>query len=408
MIKVLWITSVYPTDEQPGNGVFHETQVQELKKHGIEVTVICPTPYNPPVLRLLKRKYQLTPKPSLYERNGITVYSPKYTAYPGQLRWLQPDKRIAKAVLATIKENNLKFDLIHAHFAMPSGGACRIVAKELRNPWVLTLHGSDVHIYPSFSKGAERIFCQTVLSADKVIAVGKNLAEKAKDKTGRDSIILPIGIDLSRFSHPLISKRHVRKQLNLPEDKKIIIFVGRLVKEKGIFELAESLAYLPEDTVVFFIGNGPERSALQQHAMYNKQLFLLGQMENERVVDYMYAGDIFALPSYSEGMPTVIIEAISLKIPVVCTAVGGVPDLFGKYKDKLIEPKSVRDLALKLHEYLVKKEDTSKLCEELYEHIQELYGAKKNAEQLIGHYTSLISPAEKEIRALEEQSIITG
>ncbi|PKG22287.1 teichuronic acid biosynthesis protein TuaC [Niallia nealsonii] len=407
-MKVLWVTSAYPSDKQPGNGVFHETQVQELKKQGIEVTVICPVPYHSPILRLLKKKYQLTPTSSIYERNGITVYSPKYTAYPGQLRWSQPDQRIAKAVLAAIKENNLTFDLLHAHFAMPSGGACRRVAKEIKKPWVLTLHGSDVHIYPSFSKGAEKIFCKTVLSADKVITVGKNLADKAKDKTGRDSIVLPIGIDLSKFSHPLISKRHVKKQLNLPEDKKIIIFVGRLVKEKGIFELAESLAYLAKDTVVFFIGDGPGGEGLKQHPMYNKQLFLLGQMENERIVDYMYASDIFALPSYSEGMPTVIIEAISLKIPVVCTRVGGVPDLFGKYKDKLIEPKSVKSLAVRLNEYLTKQEVASTLCEELYEHVQKHYGAKKNAERLIDHYASLISSGEKETRVLEEPSIITG
>lgn len=407
-MKVLWITSVYPSDKQPGNGVFHETQVQELKKHGIEVTVICPVPYNLPVLRLLKKQYQLTPTSSVYERNGITVYRPKYTAYPGQLRWSQPDRRIAKAVLATIKENNLIFDLIHAHFAMPSGGACRIVAEKLKKPWVLTLHGSDVHIYPTFSKGAEKIFCKTVQSANKVIAVGKNLADKAKEKTGRESIVLPIGIDLSKFRHPLISKRHVRKQLNLPDDKNIILFVGRLVKEKGIVELAESLAYLPEDTVIFFIGNGPERVTLQQHPMYNKQLFLLGEMENEQVVDYMYASDIFALPSYSEGMPTVMIEAISLKIPVVCTSVGGIPDLFGKYKDKLIEAKSVKSLAFRLNEYLAKKEEAQKVCEELYEHVQKYYEAKNNAEKLINHYTSLISSKEKETRALEKQSIITG
>ncbi len=52
----------------------------------------------------------------------------------------------------------------------------------------------------------------------------------------------------------------------------------------------------------------------------------LGELQNDRVAEYLSASDIFALPSYTEGMPTVVIEALSLKIPVVCTLVGGVPD----------------------------------------------------------------------------------
>jgi hypothetical protein len=53
-MNVLWITSTYPTDEQPGAGVFHETQVQALAKLGVEVTVICPVPRNPAMLRSVK------------------------------------------------------------------------------------------------------------------------------------------------------------------------------------------------------------------------------------------------------------------------------------------------------------------------------------------------------------------
>lgn len=57
-MKVLWLTSVYPSEKHPSEGVFHETQVQELLKQGIEVTVICPNPENPPVLRMLKASYR--------------------------------------------------------------------------------------------------------------------------------------------------------------------------------------------------------------------------------------------------------------------------------------------------------------------------------------------------------------
>ncbi len=59
---------------------------------------------------------------------------------------------MALSVLSEIKNHGLKPDLIHAHFAMPSGGAAAIVSKALGIPYVLTLHGSDVNVYPHYSK----------------------------------------------------------------------------------------------------------------------------------------------------------------------------------------------------------------------------------------------------------------
>ena len=209
-MKILWITSVYPSKEQPGNGVFHETQVQALKKLGLSITVICPTPQNHAVIRTLKKTYKRKSLPFFEVRNGVEVYRPIYTALPGQLRWAQPDKRIAKAVLETIQDKQIQFDMIHAHFAMPSGGAAHIVSRELEKPWLLTLHGSDVHVYPSFSRSANRAFQRSVHAADEVVAIGRNLAEAAQKKTGRKSIVLPIGINLSEFNYEEIPMVKVR------------------------------------------------------------------------------------------------------------------------------------------------------------------------------------------------------
>lgn len=83
MLKVLWMTSVYPSDRKPGEGVFHETQVQALRKLGIDVTVICPSPVNPAPLRVLKKQYRsIRNVPDYEERNGVSVYRPPYT-----VRW---------------------------------------------------------------------------------------------------------------------------------------------------------------------------------------------------------------------------------------------------------------------------------------------------------------------------------
>ncbi|MBT2725209.1 MULTISPECIES: glycosyltransferase [unclassified Bacillus (in: firmicutes)] len=390
-MKILWITSAYPSVEKPGLGVFHETQVQALIRLGVEVTVICPVPRNPFLIRYVKKQYRAYKEiPFVYLRKGVTVYRPPYLALPGQLRWAQPDKRMAACILKTMSDYEIEPDLMHAHFAMPSGGAARIVAEQKKLPWILTLHGSDVNIYPNYSASAKKAFEQTVQAANQVLAVGESLKIRTKELAGRDSMVLPIGVDLSQFKPPEETKREIRRRLQLPEEKKIVVFVGRLTQAKGVFELAHSLHWLSNDVAILFVGDGPAKDKLQQHSDFNRRLFLTGQVENESVKDYLFASDVFALPSYTEGMPTVVIEALALKVPVICTAVGSVPELFGEHRQLLIESKSVSSLVNRINGILNRNLYPTQVQHELYEHIQKNYHADHNGALLNDVYTRTI------------------
>ncbi|OIK10465.1 glycosyl transferase family 1 [Bacillus sp. MUM 116] len=382
-MKVLWITSAYPSDSQPGSGVFHETQVQALHRLGVDVTVICPIPRSPAFIRPFRNGDKANQNiPSKYERKGVMVYRPYYLAIPGQLRWAQPDKRIAEVIMKTMSDYDLAPDLIHAHFAMPSGGAARIIAEKKKLPWILTLHGSDVNVYPYYSSIAKKAFLQSVTTADSVLAVTGHLQTKTKELAGRDSSVLPIGIDLSQFQQPELTKQQMRRHLGLPEDKKMITFVGRLTGAKGVFELAQALDFLSNEFAIVFVGDGPAKEKLTRNPEFNSRLFITGQVNNEKVRDYLFASDVFALPSYTEGMPTVVIEAIALKIPVICTAVGGVPELFGEHRDLLIETKSVSSLVQRIHDIFNRNLYTPRILQDFYEHIQKNYHAHTNAIQL--------------------------
>ncbi|MDQ6596146.1 glycosyltransferase family 4 protein [Bacillus salipaludis] len=391
-MKALWITSVYPSGCQPGSGVFHETQVQALHRLGVEVTVISPVPRSLTFIRNFRKADKANKQiPAVYERNGVKVYRPNYLALPGQLRWAQPDRRIAAAVLKTIEDYGLAPDLIHAHFAMPSGGAARIVASEKGLPWILTLHGSDVNVYPHYSSSAKKAFLQSVNMADSVLTVAENLQRKTKELAGRESAVLPIGIDLSQFQQPEQTKQQMRRLLGLPEDKKIITFVGRLTEAKGVFELAQTLKFLSNEVAIVFVGDGPAKDKLSRNPEFNSRLFITGQVANESVRDYLFASDLFALPSYTEGMPTVVLEAIALKIPVICTAVGGVPELFGEHRDLLIEPKSVSSLVQRIQDVLNRSLYSPKILLDLYEQVQQNYYSHKNAIQLKENYRNLLN-----------------
>ncbi|MCY7831081.1 glycosyltransferase family 4 protein [Bacillus spizizenii] len=388
-MKVLWITSVYPSSQKPGEGVFHETQVQALQLQGVEVTVICPSPVNPAPLRLLKKKYrQVRTVPEYEERKGIPVYRPPYTALPGQLKWAQPHPRIAKSVLRVIEKEGLAPNLIHAHFAMPSGGAAAIVSQKLKVPYVLTLHGSDVNIYPHYSKGAFRAFETAVHAAAKVLAVSEALKAKTKEMTDTESLVLPIGVNQDQFQKPSASTLELREKFGLPKDKKLLTFVGRLVKGKGVAELAEAVRQLDDSYRAVFIGDGPEKQNIRQTA--GEKAVLTGQVANHEISEYLAASDLFVLPSYSEGMPTVVIEALLIKLPVLCTAVGGVPSLFGNHEHLLIKPRSVSSITEAVKGYLEGDNWQEVIAEELYKTVQEDYDAFKNAGKLLNVYEGVV------------------
>ncbi|MFS0656770.1 teichuronic acid biosynthesis protein TuaC [Bacillus sp. 179-C3.3 HS] len=383
-MKVLWLTSVYPSERHPSEGVFHETQVQELLERGIDVTVICPNPVNPPVLRMLKSSYRQKKNiPAQEVRHGVTVYRPPYTALPGQLKWAQPSQRIATAVLHTMKRHQLSPDFIHAHFAMPSGGAAAVIKRQTGIPYVLTLHGSDVNVYPHYSKGALKAFETAVNEASSVLTVSEELARKANDMTNVGAQFLPLGIPLQSFSEMTEDQEDIRKRLGLPLGDKLVVYIGRLVREKGLLELADAVSEMNGVKAVF-VGKGPLEKELTERA--GASMILAGQVPNHEVKDYLVAADLFALPSYSEGMPTVVLEALALKVPVIATRVGGLPSLFSTYQHLLIDPRSTSELKEAIHAYLYENKWDVQVKEDLHQVVQSDYSSAKNAVQLINQY----------------------
>ncbi|KML11022.1 glycosyl transferase family 1 [Bacillus safensis] len=388
-MKVLWLTSVYPSEKHPSEGVFHETQVQELLKQGIEVTVICPNPVNPPVLRMLKASYrQKRDLPEQEVRNGVTVYRPPYPALPGQLKWAQPSKRIAASVLRAMQRHQLSPDFIHAHFAMPSGGAAAVIQKETKIPYLLTLHGSDVNVYPGFSKGAQAAFETAVKQASAVLTVSEELAKKTNEMTKVEATCLPLGIPLQSFSITGEDQEGIRKHLGLPLQDKLVVFVGRLVKEKGLLELADAVSSM-DGVKAVFVGKGPLAKELSERA--GASIILPGQVPNEQVREYLMAADLFTLPSYSEGMPTVVLEALALKVPVIATRVGGLPSLFSTYQHLLVEPRSTRQLKEAIHACLYENRWNEQVKNDLYEMVHTEYSSEHNAKHLIQQYEKVLN-----------------
>lgn len=142
------------------------------------------------------------------------------------------------------------------------------------------------------------------------------------------------------------ARGELAKKYGVPDNVPIIGTVGELHANKGYSYLLEAFAALPKRVSLVIIGSGEEQKALEAQARslrIRKRVFFTGFLPGP---DYMRAFDLFVLPSVKEGFPFVILEAGARGIPVIATAVGGVPEVVRTGDTGLlVSPKEPEELA---------------------------------------------------------------
>lgn len=168
-------------------------------------------------------------------------------------------------------------------------------------------------------------------------------------------------IDVSRFVRGTDADRFsLRQELKIPNDSKIVLFIHRLtpVKKFSTFIPAIAETEVARENNIFYVvvGGGPEERLVKENirnSKYNDRIILLGPRPNAEVQRYYAGADVFVNPSYSEGFPRVVIEAMSAGLPVVVTDVGGTKDILPKEQKEYLIDKDDIDLF---------KEKTIELC----------------------------------------------
>ena len=157
--------------------------------------------------------------------------------------------------------------------------------------------------------------------------------------------VVPNSIEPRAASHKQIEK--LRAQLGIRPGEKVALAIGRLSREKGHSELIAATRWLAPGAPVRFVivGEGPELATLQRAAApLGDQFIFPGHFAD--VAPFYGLADLFVLPSHSEGSPNVLLEAMSAGLPIVATAVGGVPESVAHEKSALlVSPRDAKSLA---------------------------------------------------------------
>jgi glycosyltransferase involved in cell wall biosynthesis len=363
LMKLLILTDMFPSEEEPVSGVF----VYELSKavsYNNQVVVIHPRLWNPLSMKSCKEKQKYP-----LHIHGMEIYRPKLFILPkgDRLFFRAFAFLIAALPLLGKLRKTFPFDLIHAHMAGPAGFAAVFLGMVFGKPVIITAHGSDIHTFPKhfFLK---RLVVFTLKRAAGIVTVSQSLKEsisKMADFPGKISVIRN-GVNHKEFFP--IDTIAARERLGLPANRKIILFIGSLIPVKGVDVLLHAFVYLNEKNIhLLLVGKGPaepELRVLTKKLHIESQVDFIGAKNHDEIPLWLNACDIFCLPSRHEGFPTVIVEAFACGRPVIATRVDGVPEaITNDTVGILVEPNNSEALASALNKALAKEWDYQAIAE---------------------------------------------
>jgi teichuronic acid biosynthesis glycosyltransferase TuaC len=191
-------------------------------------------------------------------------------------------------------------------------------------------------------------------------------------------------------------RSEARRLLQLPLDRVIALFVGSLIPEKGVRELADAVLQLGDPFMAVFVGAGPFAEYRSRDPRAPGRLDYRGERPHADVARYLSAADVLVLPSYGEGLPTVLVEAGSMGVPVIASAVGGIPELLGNDRGKLLSDVSVASIAAALESFVNGRDRAYAAALNLRDHVLQWYDADRNAAKLLEVYRSVSHAASSE------------
>lgn len=288
-----------------------------------------------------------------------------------------------------------KYDIVHVHTPI-AAILGRIAAKMARvNQIVYTAHGFYFHedmskfqyklFYFIEKFGAKYLTDWLLLQSheDYILSVEQNFLRKNK------ILHLSNGVDIKNNFNPLlmdvVEQNTLKSEYNISTDDVVFMFIGRMVKEKGIFELLEAFKDLStkyHNIKLLLVGSlltserDQESYTKFRELLSDPNVIQLGFRKDIR--DLLSISSVFVLPSYREGLPRSIIEAMAMEKPIIATDIRGCrEEVWHGENGFLVKKQSVKELADKMEWLIINKEERIRFGRKSREIVENLFDEEK-------------------------------
>ena len=327
-MKILYITTIGSTMN------FFKKFIGELIGKGHTVDIAC--------------NDRTSKVPSMYTELGCKVFTVSCTRSPLNRGTFKAIKEIKKLVT----EN--EYDIVHCHTpiaAMCTRLACRKLRKKKGVRVIYTAHG--FHFYKGAPKKNWLMYypIEKICSrwTDTLITINKeDYALAQKKMKAKEVVYVPgVGIDVDKFANTVVDRISKRQELGIPEDAFFMLSVGELNENKNHKTVIKAMSQLENKNVYYAIaGKGEldsELLALANELGLGERFKLLGFRSD--VAELYKAADCFIHPSFREGLPVSIMEAMAAGLPIMASKIRGCMDLIDEKSGYLFNPNSVQDCA---------------------------------------------------------------
>lgn len=285
-------------------------------------------------------------------------------------------------------------DLIHIHVS-ERGSFLRksiiaIMAFIFSKPVIMHTHGCEFHVFhDSLSPFLKYLLNKVLQNCACVIVLSESWKEVYEEKCG----LSPSKV-LVRYN-PVVTPENIPSKVN--SDKIVFLILGKVNERKGVFDLLHALAELPpqrkENVELIIAGSGEVDKAIALTKQLDiESLVRFTGWVNYKVRDELLAeADVFVLPSYNEGLPMALLEAMAWKIPVITTPVGGIPEVIEHDQTGLlVEPGDIKAISNSMLSLIEDESLRDKFGKAAYEKAS-LLDIKNYSEDILNlyHYLSL-------------------
>lgn len=297
----------------------------------------------------------------------------------------------AAVLLADLRRAGL--DHVHVHFANNGADVARLAValagtgpRARRLSWTFSMHGPTEfadpvgHDLADKLRSAAAVACISEFCREELLAlVDPHERAVIRDRTA----LVRMGVDSDRYPPGGRARLGRRGPLHL-------LFVGRLVSEKGpelLVQAAAGLRGRGVDVQVSIVGEGPLGERLTADVArlgLGDHVHLLGARGQDDLPELYARADVFCLPSFAEGVPAVLMEAMSTELPVVTTRIAGIPELVQDRESGLLcEPGDVEGLEAAIVELAASPELRLRMGQRGRERVLQEFGTHRNAERLL-------------------------